>query len=263
MGAAYGVWAADLPEAKYETPPFSKYQPILDRLPFGQMASPGETVDPEAAKTDAEVRVEQEKLSKQVKMSCVNISPEGETMVGFTDLSDKIQKTFYLAVGESRDGWTIIDADYDKEWATIKKDDIEVTMQLGKGMVDDSKTKGANGTQPAMANPVMTQPRIGFGGTRSGSPFIRSGFPMRNDQNNTPAASIGRSFTERLKERQARQSADREARDKANREAMLKLAHEAAQAEIARQKKEDAEAEQRQQQQQQQQLQQDPGNEEN
>ncbi|MBO7654156.1 MAG: hypothetical protein J6U40_04475, partial [Kiritimatiellae bacterium] len=167
LSATYGVWAADLPEAKYETPPFTKYQPILDRMPFGQMAAPGAAVDPEVAKTEAEVRVEQEKLSKQVRMSCVNISPDGETMVGFTDLSEKVQKTFYLAVGESRDGWTIIDADYDKEWATIKKEDIEVTMQLGKGMVDDPKAKGANGAQPAMmANPMLSQSRGGFGGSR-------------------------------------------------------------------------------------------------
>ena len=143
---------AALPRASPDTPatnepphlsapipqPFSAYQPIIDRMPFG---APPSNFDPNGAnasqaQTDAQVQAEQQKLAKQVNMSCVNVTPEGATAIGFTDLSEKPPVNYYLLVGANANGWTVVDADYDEEWAQIRKDSVTVTLKLGKGLID-------------------------------------------------------------------------------------------------------------------------------
>ncbi len=248
-----GALAAEvLPDAKYAPPPFEKYQVILDRMPFGPLPAnfdPNGDNQPtaEEIKTEQELLAEQQQLAKQVRMSCVNISPGGEVMVGFTDLSDKTPKNLYLAVGESRDGWTIKDANYDKEWAKLEKDGVEIKLKLGKGLVSNGSGNSGNAAAPAAAAPAIAPFQTGRPGL---SPFSRRGFPMNRSGLNgaatdSPVAqagttSVGRSFTERLRERARKVNAEQAARDKENQERILKLAREAAQAEVARQKQEDA-----------------------
>ena len=116
---------------------FSDYQTILDRMPFGQPPPPAPAVSPDAAApTDAQTLAEQQKLAKQVNMSCVNVTPDGGTAIGFTDLSDKTPVNYYLLVGASAGGWTVVSADYDEEWAQIAKEGVTITLKLGKGLID-------------------------------------------------------------------------------------------------------------------------------
>lgn len=266
-GLARAAAAADknAPETGYDPPPFSTYQPILDRMPFGPLPAnfnPNAAEDAAAVRTEAEVKMEQAKLAKQVKLSCVNISPDGETMVGFSVLDGKTQSPFYLEVGDSRDGWTVVDADYDREWAKIEKDNVEITLKLGKGLVDSQSVAA---TKPAAEKPRRRQaaaaaaesadlpPRatkllsrlLSNRPARHGSPF--RALRARNAAAETSAAgapppSSKRSFTERLKERARIKSAEQAAREKENRENILKLARETMQAELARQKEEEAAA---------------------
>ena len=43
------------------------------------------------------------------------MTPDGATVVGFTDNSDpKVPRHYYLKVGESRDNWTVKEADPQK-----------------------------------------------------------------------------------------------------------------------------------------------------
>ena len=107
-------------------------------MPFGALPS---NFDPNSAnaaqaQTDAQVQAEQQKLAKQVNMSCVNITPEGATAIGFTDLSEKPPINYYLLVGATGGGWTVVDADYDDEWAQIQKENVTITLKLGKGLID-------------------------------------------------------------------------------------------------------------------------------
>lgn len=255
-------------EKLYKLEPFSRYQPILDRMPFGPMPSglnPDGTVGDgsgEQVQTPVEVQVEQQQLARQVKMSCVNISPDGETMIGFTDLSGKPQKNYYLAVGESSDGWSIEDADYDQEWAKLKKDGVEITVQLGKGLIDPSKIKGGKSSGSAVAS--VPNPRASvmplavpshtssqrttslrdrlLSRRKSVGGLVRGNMTGTGTTESKIQSSPRSSFTERLKERKRQRTAEQAAKEKATQERLLKLAREAAAAELSRQKAEEAEA---------------------
>lgn len=236
---------------------FAKYQPILDRMPFGPLPAglnADGTPDPsQEPQTPEALPVDQQQLAKQVKMSCVNISPDGETMVGFSDLGAKPQRNYYLAVGDTQDGWTIVGADYDKEWAKLGKDGVEITIQLGKGLVSDEvsnpkKLPAQADATPAAQPMVLSSPARRLGGLRTTR--LRPS-ALRGTTTDTPAAATtsavtGQSYVERLRARKQKQSAEAAAREKANQERLLKMAREAAQAEMARQREEDAEQQQQQ-----------------
>ena len=121
-----------------ERQPFERYQSILERQVFGP---PPDDFDPtkmpsEVAKTNSkagqELTQEQEQVKKAIKFSVLNVTPSGETVVGFTDSADpKNPLHYYLKVGESQNGWTVKEADKDAATMTIEKDDIEVTLKLG------------------------------------------------------------------------------------------------------------------------------------
>lgn len=120
----------------YTPAPFSDYQPILDRMPFGALPANFNPAAAEQTQTDAQVEAQQQQLAKQVSMSCVNITPDGSTAVGFTDLSEKPPQNYYLRVGSDSRGWNVLAADYDGEWAQLEKDGVTITLKLGQGLID-------------------------------------------------------------------------------------------------------------------------------
>lgn len=254
----------------FSPPPFGHYQPILDRMPFGSLpANFGQApVDPAAAQTAAQLQAEQQKLAKQITMSAVNITPDGQTAIGFTDLSAKPPINYFLLVGASANGWKVVSADYDDEIATLEKDNVTITLQLGKGLVDPTTLPGKPG-EPAAVRPLnvpnvpatlVTRP----GGPPAAGSSLRGGlsFPTGRaglTRNNMPigmpsnaAMSIApptadengeiRSYKERLLERKTQQSEAQVADAKRQQELLVKLAREAAQKEIARREEEAAQA---------------------
>ena len=86
-----------------ERQPFSRYQPIIDRQMFGELPA---DFDPEkmpsevaksSAKGEAELTKEQEQIKSAIRFSSINITPSGETAVGFADNSDpKAPRHYYL-----------------------------------------------------------------------------------------------------------------------------------------------------------------------
>lgn len=121
--------------AAAERQPYERYQTIVDRQMFGQ---PPPGFDPtkmpsEVAKTkDAEVQKKEEAVKKAIRFSVINVTPQGETVVGFSDNGDpKNALHYYLKVGESQNGWTVKAADPDEATMTIEKEGIEVTLKLG------------------------------------------------------------------------------------------------------------------------------------
>jgi hypothetical protein len=196
--------------APHALPSFAHYQPILDRMPFGSPpAHFGDApVDQAALMTAAQEKAEQQALAKQVTMSAVNVTPGGATAVGFTDRAANPPVNHYLRVGESADGWTLKDADFDSEFATLEKDGVAITLKLGEGLVD---------APPALLNAAS-----------SGVAAIPA------------AAKEAQSFSDRLHERTAlRTQAEREAETRM-RAQFEKLARETAIREIQRRQEEEA-----------------------
>lgn len=142
VGAALAVPVAS---KTYTVKPFEHYQAIIDRAPFGPMAK-DEMIggDPSAASAAVaeQLTKEQEILSKQIKMSGITVMPDGVVAVGFSDLSSNPPLFHFLRVGEKHaSGWLATDASYRDEWATIEKDGVEVTIQLGRGVIPGPPTQ--------------------------------------------------------------------------------------------------------------------------
>ncbi|MGN0833023.1 MAG: hypothetical protein ACI4RD_05185 [Kiritimatiellia bacterium] len=134
--------------------PFNRYQSVVDRQMFGPLP-PG--FDPTARPSDVrsssaserELSQEQEKLKSAIRFSAIDVRPSGEVAVGFADNSDpKSPRFYFLKVGESRDGWTVREADAEAATMTIVKDDVEVTLVLG-----GDSSKGGGTTARAGAAP--------------------------------------------------------------------------------------------------------------
>lgn len=142
-----------------ERQPFDRYQSIIDRQMFGALP-PGfdPTKSPaEVSKTTAasakELTKEQEKVKSSIHFSVINVTPEGDTAIGFTDNSDpKTPVHYYLKVGEERNGWMVKEADPETATMTIAKDGIEVSLSIGG---DSAKDAGAtaNGAMAAGGAP--------------------------------------------------------------------------------------------------------------
>jgi hypothetical protein len=103
---------------------FARYQVILDRMPFGVEPTP-ESLAAAAAKAAAP----QELFTRNLKMCAVTRNLlTGDLQVGLTDALTK--KNYFLKVGESEDGITVLQADYDGERALLKKDEQEVWLGM-------------------------------------------------------------------------------------------------------------------------------------
>jgi hypothetical protein len=136
--------AADTPSP----PPFSRYEIILARMPFGLPApvavSPA-AVDPAVQQQS----LAEQQLAKQIAMVAVNITPAGKTAVGFIDKAEKPPRNYYLGVGESANGFVVEEASYEEETATLSKDGVAITIKLGVGVI----------STPAAAAAAVPAPR--------------------------------------------------------------------------------------------------------
>jgi hypothetical protein len=119
--------------------PFDLYRPIIDKCLFGPPPN-DPTVVPDKnssslsadGKTELELSKEQELLEKSVTVSALVQKPDGTVMVGFSDSSDrKTPVHYYLAVGESKQGWTVASADMTAKKVLLEKDGIEIERALG------------------------------------------------------------------------------------------------------------------------------------
>lgn len=152
--------------AAAERPAFERYQSVIDRQMFGPVPV---GFDPTKSPTEAqktrgkgavELTKEQEQVKKAVRFSVINVMPDGTVAVGFSDLQDpKYPRHYYLKVGESRDDWTVREADAQTGTMTISKGDVELTLTLG------DETKG--GAEPAKAPATSSLLSAGTGSLRS------------------------------------------------------------------------------------------------
>ncbi len=108
--------------------PFSDYQVILDRKPFG--------VPPERAPEPERVIPVQESFAAQMQLSGIDDLEDGNMRVTVIDRKDN--SYFSLIVGEKSDaGIELMDVDYEKEEAVLKKGEEVVVLRMS----------GTSGTQ--------------------------------------------------------------------------------------------------------------------
>ena len=210
-------------------PPFSHYAVILDRKPFGDLSKPNaaEAV-PQPDQAAIEQAKEEQALARQVDMVAVNRTPRGKIAVGFIDKGAKPPRNYYLNVGESSGGFTVVEADFAEETATIEKEGVSISLKLGKGMIpkkDGEGTETATAAPTASTNPSTLQP---FNPSTPQPPMrpMRPGIVRRNAMGAGGVTNAPGSYLETLRRRQA----NRAAQATQNAEEIAKLRDEIAKA---------------------------------
>ena len=210
-------------------PPFSHYAVILDRKPFGDLSKPAaaEAV-PQPDQAAIEQAKEEQALARQVDMVAVNRTPRGKIAVGFIDKGAKPPRNYYLNVGESSGGFTVVEADFVEETATIEKEGVSISLKLGKGMIP--KKDGGEGSEAAATTPAP--PAASTLQPSTPSPLqppmrpMRPGIVRRNAMGVGGVTNAPGSYLDTLRRRQA----NRAAQATQNAEEIAKLREEIAKA---------------------------------
>ncbi len=160
LGFAIAGWGAALVAHAVTTTDFTRYQGILDRKPFGEVAP---IVVPGTGTTDL---VTAESFIKDYEMKAI-IDDGDKIQVCLLD--KKANKHIYLDIGQEVSGMQLVSVNYDKEEAVLKMG-IETTII--KLHPDKDKDKGA---APAMAGalgvPAFGMPRKNLAAENAASPF--------------------------------------------------------------------------------------------
>ncbi len=200
-----------------ERQPLDRYQSIIDRQMFGapppgfDPTKPASEVSKSAA---AEESAQQAQIKSAIRFSAINVTPDGQTAVGFTDSSDsKNPVHYYLKVGESSNGWLVKEADPVKATMTIAKDDVEVMLSIGG---DSSKS----GTEEPSTGRPGTRRLLRTASTKSGLTSLRS-------TSSTPTSlRERRKMREQMRQAQAAEAAEEKAAEAARREEERRRAEE-------------------------------------
>ena len=223
-----------------ESQPFDRYQTIIDRKPFGPEPA---NFDPDAAPgtasaagaagagemTPEQRTAEEQNLAAKVRVSILNVAPDGTVKVGFTDSSANPPENYYLKVGGSQNGWTVKGAEPAAESVTLEKDGVEVTMKLGEG-------SGGKGGSKEVAKGGARRTFMPLGGNRDGNgaggappPPARMGGLARLRQHRMEMEAKQREEAERKREADAAVKAEQAEREAREQEEKQRLAEERAQ----------------------------------
>ena len=203
-----------------EKQPISRYQTIIDRQMFGPLPpgfdptkSPND-VQKTSSKDEKQLTQEQAKLQSAIHFSVINVASDGQPEVGFTDNSDpKAPKHYFMKVGETRDGWTVKEADAESATMTIAKGEIEVSLSLGGNSAKDggtSRAGGASASASRMANMRSSGGLLG-GGLAGGS--MRARRLQRQQEAQAAAAKQQEEQAAREAERQAQAEQEKQQRE--------------------------------------------------
>lgn len=132
---------------------FARYDVILQRKPFGTPPDPS---------TNSLGSALNDKF-KNIKLVEIIQGVKG-IKVGLVDISSNPQKCYYLGIGESEDGWKIVDADFEMEGADVEKDGEKRWLTLS------GLAYGGGVNAPPIGTPNTTaSPSVNAGGSSSGS----------------------------------------------------------------------------------------------
>lgn len=161
------VWAVD----------FSRYNQILERRPFAPVIS----TEDEAPK-DMVTVVKPPAFVKDLRMCAITESPAG-LKVGFVNIRKKPPRPYYLYVGDAEDGIKLVDADYKKSGALLRKGKEQFWMYMGGASpagTASPKTKNPTARMPTGRMPIAM--RRGKGGAALGTPISSSSYAERRQK---------------------------------------------------------------------------------
>jgi len=110
----------------YASVDFSRYQPILDRKPFGEAPPPPAPPPPKPIPAS-------QSFAKNLRLCALIEDDDGSIQVGLQDIQAK--SSFYLGVGDIEEGIELISADYEQENAVLKKGDEMAVISFGSGEI--------------------------------------------------------------------------------------------------------------------------------
>lgn len=148
------------PAGGWTPSPFSRYESIVSRMPFGR--PPPEPPKPAAAEQVA--ATPPPPFANRVTLCAINRTPGGGLIVGIIDNSQNPPKDYLLEQGQTSDGFTVDSIDFDAESAVVEKDNFKMDLKMNRGPA------GAGATSPP-APGVVPLPRP--------APAPGSGLPLR------------------------------------------------------------------------------------
>jgi len=105
--------------------PFDRYQIILDRKPFGEVVPP-------SAPAAASPSSSQPPLASVLRLTMLEYDEaSGAVKAGIVDT--KANRRYFLSVGQSEEGVTIVNADFERDQVLVRKDGQEAWLTLGAG----------------------------------------------------------------------------------------------------------------------------------
>jgi len=124
--------------------PFDRYQIILDRKPFGELA-------PASAPAAASPAPGQPPLASVLRLAMLTYDEaSGAVEAGIVDT--KANRSYFLSVGQSEDGLTIVNADFERDQVLVRKDGQEAWLMLGAGPKPRDAGSGVSRLPPAPTN---------------------------------------------------------------------------------------------------------------
>ncbi|MDA0577975.1 MAG: hypothetical protein O3B24_07745, partial [Verrucomicrobia bacterium] len=138
-------------------PDFSHYDVILQRHPFGVVTAAPVVAAPVVMPPTGDSFI------KNLRMCAITEAPDGPR-VGLLDLSNKPPKSYFLYVGDVEDGIELVEADYVKERAKLRKGSEEhwISMSDASG-AGSAVMVGTVAANPAVAGAnAMTTRRLSY-----------------------------------------------------------------------------------------------------
>ena len=205
-----------------EPRPFELYEPIIDKCLFGEPPDdpskiPEKSSSSNTTRDEKEIAKEQERLEKAVAVSALQQTPDGTVKVGFSDASaSKSPIHYYLAVGETKDGWLVKSADVVTKLVVLEKDSIEIERTLGASALPQAPAASAvsapNGS--LLRRSPLLSPRTSVDG--GGSLLMRSRRQMKREEeaserraNQEEIAKLREAEAKRREEERARHEAEK------------------------------------------------------
>ena len=241
--------AAFAPCALAERQPYERYQSIVDRQMFGPLPpnfdptkSPSEVARGSGSAAEKELTKEQEKMKSAIRFTVINVTPEGETAIGFTDNSDpKAPVHYYLKVGESRGGWEVKAADAKTATMTVAKDGVEVSLSLGGDSSKGGSAVASGGRDAAVAQPRRSTLLSTLGGRRRARRELAEAEEREAAQRAAERAAEERAREEERARREEEEKAQRAAEREESRRQLMQIQEELRKAREERQNSRESE----------------------